>query len=76
MYDASKMPVEKAAWKLNFSNEHKKQCKFYLVTLNPPLVHGQFLHKVAQSEDLNVSMLDWFNTVVKSTKSNEEQASI
>ena len=39
--------------------------------LNPPYVFGPFLHEVDKPRNLNESVRDWYDTVVKSTKDND-----
>ena len=74
MYRASKTLAERAAWK--FMEDHKGEANFDLVVLNPPFVYGPVQHEVDKPEDLNTSMLDWFNTVIKGTKSKDQLLSI
>lgn len=74
MYRASKTLAERAAWR--FMEDNKDKLKFDLVVLNPPFVWGPFLHEVDKPENLNTSMLDWYNTVVKGTRPEEQLTSI
>ncbi|EKM56842.1 uncharacterized protein PHACADRAFT_254183 [Phanerochaete carnosa HHB-10118-sp] len=74
MYRASKTLAERAAWQ--FAEDNKGKIKFDVVVLNPPFVWGPTLHEVARAEDLNTSMLDWYNTVVKGTRTEEQLVSI
>jgi nucleoside-diphosphate-sugar epimerase len=74
MYRASKTLAERAAWK--FMEINKSKANFDLVVLNPPFVYGPVLHEVDKPDDLNTSMLDWFNTVIKGTRSEEQLVSI
>lgn len=66
MYRASKTLAERAAW--DFVEKHKGSLPFDLVVVNPPFVYGPVLHEVDKPENLNTTMLDWYNTVVKATK--------
>lgn len=65
-YRASKTLAERAAW--DFVEKYKSSLKFDLVVINPPFVYGPILHEVDKPENLNTSMLDWYNTVIKATK--------
>ncbi|CCM04249.1 uncharacterized protein FIBRA_06416 [Fibroporia radiculosa] len=63
-YRASKTLAEKAAWE--FVEKNKSKIGWDLVVLNPPYVFGPPIHDVAQSpEDLNASMRQWFQSVLK-----------
>lgn len=74
MYRASKTLAERAAWR--FAEDNKDKIKFDIVVLNPPFVWGPTVHEVAKAEDLNTSMVDWYNTVVKGTRTEEQLVSI
>ena len=74
MYRASKTLAERAAWQ--FIENHKGEVKFDLVVLNPPFVYGPVQQEVDKPENLNTSMLDWYNTVIKGTRTNEELVNI
>ncbi|TFY75277.1 hypothetical protein EWM64_g8735 [Hericium alpestre] len=73
-YRASKTLAEKAAWE--FVEKHKGSLSWDLTTINPPSVWGPPIHEVPRVENLNASMLEFFNTVVKGTRSDAELASI
>ena len=68
-YRASKTLAERAAWE--FWGKCKGEAQWDLVVLNPPYVFGPFLHEVDKPENLNESVRDWHDTVVKSTKNND-----
>jgi nucleoside-diphosphate-sugar epimerase len=68
-YHASKTLAERSAW--TFFEENKDQAKFDIVAINPPYVFGPVLHDVKRGEDLNTSMLNWWNTVIKFDKDPE-----
>lgn len=74
MYRASKTLAERAAWK--FVEINKGKLNFDVVVLNPPFVFGPVMHEVNTPDALNTSMLDWYNTVVKGTRTPEQLASI
>ena len=74
MYRASKTLAERAAWK--FVEVHKDKIKFDLVVLNPPFVWGPTLHEVRRPAELNFSVLDWYNTIVKGTMTPEQLVTI
>ncbi|KAI0348405.1 NAD-P-binding protein [Trametopsis cervina] len=57
-YFASKILAEKALW--DFAAEHKGKVNFDVVSLNPALVIGPFLHDVATPQNLNFSIGAWF----------------
>ncbi|GJE97179.1 NAD(P)-binding protein [Phanerochaete sordida] len=61
-YQASKTLAERAAW------------DFDVVALNPPFIYGPWLHEVKTAEQLNTSMLAFYNTVIKGTKTPEQLA--
>ena len=67
---ASKTLAEKAAW--DFVSTHKNELKFDLVVLNPAIVLGPILHEVTDPMKLNMSMLEYFISVVAGARSNEE----
>ncbi|KAI0342089.1 NAD-P-binding protein [Trametopsis cervina] len=69
-YRASKTLAEKAAWA--FVQNNKAKITFDLVVVNPPMVMGPVLHEVTDPEKLNTSMLDWYKTVIKGARTNEE----
>ncbi|KAI0766552.1 NAD-P-binding protein [Irpex lacteus] len=69
-YLASKTLSERAAW--NFFATHKDEVKFDLVVLNPAIVLGPILHEVVDPMKLNMSMLEYFISVVAGARSNEE----
>ncbi|TFY66463.1 hypothetical protein EVG20_g4630 [Dentipellis fragilis] len=62
-----------AAWE--FVETHKGEIGWDLAVLNPPFVFGPPIHEVTSLDSLNTSMLDFFNAVVKGTKTNDELAS-
>ena len=66
IYRASKTLAERAAWK--FVEVNKDKIKFDLVVFNPPYVWGPTLHGVRLPEELNLSMLAWYNTIVKGSE--------
>ncbi|THG94295.1 hypothetical protein EW026_g7151 [Hermanssonia centrifuga] len=70
MYRASKSLAEQAAWK--FVREHKPQ--WDLVTACPPYVFGPLFP--GSSATLGSSMEDWYNTVVKGTKTADTLANV
>lgn len=70
MYRASKTLAERAAWA--FVEENKGKIGFDLVVINPPMVMGPVLHEVDNPDNLNTSMLDWYRSVIKGARSNEE----
>ncbi|GJE86730.1 aldehyde reductase [Phanerochaete sordida] len=74
IYRASKTLAERAAWQ--FVEENKEKVQFDVVALNPPYVWGPFLHEVDKPENLNTSVLDWYNTIVKNTRTPEQLVSI
>lgn len=69
-YRASKTLAEKAAWA--FVEQNKEKISFDLVVINPPMVMGPVSHEVSKPDNLNTSMLDWYRSVVKGARSNEE----
>ncbi|EKM52532.1 uncharacterized protein PHACADRAFT_149258 [Phanerochaete carnosa HHB-10118-sp] len=69
-YHASKSLAERAAWK--FVEENRGAVNFDLVTMNPPYVYGPFLQEVKRPEDLNTSILEFYGSVVKGTKTKEQ----
>lgn len=69
-YRASKTLAERAAWKFMENNEDKVH--FDLVVINPPMVMGPVLHEVDKPDNLNTSMLDFYRSVIKGARSNEE----
>lgn len=71
-YFASKTLAERAAW--DFAAKHKGEASFDIVALDPPYVHGPFLHEVETPEKLNTSLLSVYNTIVKGGQSDEELA--
>ncbi|GJE86708.1 aldehyde reductase [Phanerochaete sordida] len=74
MYRASKTLAERAAWR--FAEENKDKLRFDVAVLNPPFVWGPFIHEVDKPENLNQSMLDWYDTVVKGTRPEEQLTSV
>lgn len=74
IYRASKTLAERAAWQ--FAENNKGKANFDIAVLNPPFVFGPVLHDVTSPDALNTSMLDWYNTVVKGTRSNEQLATV
>ncbi|PSS37211.1 hypothetical protein PHLCEN_2v944 [Hermanssonia centrifuga] len=75
-YRASKTLAERAAW--SFVEERERDIGWDLVVLNPPWVFGPVLQHVAANDpqNLNTSMLEWFNNVVKRKRDDEFLASI
>lgn len=73
-YRASKTLAERAAWA--FMEKNKDKVGFDLVVINPPMVMGPVLHEVDNPDNLNTSMLDWYRTVVKGIRSNEDLFSV
>ncbi|GJE99866.1 NAD(P)-binding protein [Phanerochaete sordida] len=71
-YHASKALAERAAWE--FAAEHKGTAQFDVVALNPPYVFGPWLHDVAKPEQLNASMLAFWDAVIKGNKTMEQFA--
>jgi len=69
-YIASKTWAERLAWE--WTEQHSGEMKFDIVTLTPPYVFGPFIHDVESPEKLNQSLREWYDTIIKSTKSNEE----
>lgn len=65
-YHASKALAERAAWE--FAEEHKGTANFDIVALNPPYVYGPWLHDVAKAEQLNASMLVFWDVIIKGHK--------
>lgn len=70
MYRASKTLAERAAWK--FVENNKGKLNWDLAVVNPPFVYGPVLHEVSSPESLNTSMLEWYDVVVKKSKTNEQ----
>ncbi|KIP01586.1 hypothetical protein PHLGIDRAFT_131196 [Phlebiopsis gigantea 11061_1 CR5-6] len=73
-YRASKTLAERAAWK--FFEINKEKLHFDLAVLNPPFVFGPVLHEVGSPDALNTSMQDWYDTVVRGVRSNEQLATV
>ena len=73
-YRAGKTLAEKAAWR--FIEERKGEIGFDLVVLHPPYIFGPILHSVDKAEDLNWSTNEWFDAVIKGTKTKEELVNI
>lgn len=71
-YHASKALAERAAWA--FAAEHAGKARFDVVALNPPYVYGPWLHQVEAPEQLNTSMLAFWDAVIKGNKTMEELA--
>lgn len=69
-YRASKTLAERAAWK--FMETNKGKVGFDLVVINPPMVFGPLLHEVGSPDKLNTSMADWYRTVIKGMRTDEE----
>jgi len=69
-YKASKTLAEKAAWKTYEDN--KSTIGWDLTVLNPAFVYGPILQEVNSPAELNTSMFDWYQLVVKGSKTNEE----
>lgn len=74
IYRASKTLAERAAWR--FAENNKGKLNFDVAVLNPPYVFGPTLHEVSSPEALNTSMLDWYNTVIKGTRTDEQLATV
>ncbi|EKM51496.1 uncharacterized protein PHACADRAFT_199005 [Phanerochaete carnosa HHB-10118-sp] len=71
-YHASKALAERSAWE--FAQKHKGEAKFDVVAINPPYVYGPWLHDVKRVEDLNTSMIAFYDAVIKGNKTPEEFA--
>ena len=69
-YLASKTLSERAAW--DFIEKHRDEVKFDLVVLNPAIVLGPILHEVTDPMKLNMSMLEYYISVVAGARSDEE----
>ncbi|KZT23515.1 D-lactaldehyde dehydrogenase [Neolentinus lepideus HHB14362 ss-1] len=73
-YRASKILAEKAAWE--FVNENKASIGWDLVVLNPPYVYGPVIHHVPSPEQINASMAEFYNTILKGVKDTSQLASL
>lgn len=62
-YRASKTLAERAAWA--FYEENKSKVKFDLAVINPPYIYGPILHEASSPAQLNSSMSDWWDAVIK-----------
>ncbi|PPQ70464.1 hypothetical protein CVT26_013911 [Gymnopilus dilepis] len=62
-YRASKVLSERAAW--DFYAEHKAQIGWDLVVINPPVVIGPSLNHLKSPDDLNISLLVWYQNIAK-----------
>jgi len=71
-YRASKTLAEKAAW--SFTKEHASEIKWDLVTLCPPFVFGPILHEIHSPDELNTSVKDFYNSIIKHSKTPEQLA--
>ncbi len=65
IYRASKTLADCAAWKFYEEEKAKGNLEWDLVTLNPPLVYGPFIHEVPSAEYLTGSARMWYDSVVK-----------
>ena len=72
-YFASKTLAERAAW--DFAEKHKGEISFDIVALDPPYVHGPFLHDVPSADKLNTSLSSVYETAIKGGKTDAELAS-
>lgn len=70
MYSASKTLAERSAWQ--FVENNKEKLNWDLAVVNPPFVYGPVLHEVSAPESLNTSMHDWYDVVVKKSKTDEQ----
>ena len=70
IYRASKTLAERAVW--DFAEKNKGVSNFDITVLNPSYVFGPVLHKVASPSALNLSMLAWYNVVLKGTLTDEQ----
>ncbi|KAA1471305.1 NAD-P-binding protein [Dentipellis sp. KUC8613] len=67
-YIASKTLAEKAAW--DFVEKNKSEINFDLVTLVPPYIFGPPIHEVHSVSELNQSLSDFHDTLVKGVPYN------
>ncbi|TFY71457.1 hypothetical protein EVG20_g1539 [Dentipellis fragilis] len=67
-YIASKTLAEKAAW--DFVEKNKSDVNFDLTTLVPPLIFGPLIHEVHSASELNQSLTDFHDTLVKGIPNN------
>lgn len=74
MYRASKTLAERSVWQ--FVQSHKGRVNFDVVVLNPSYVYGPVHNEIDKPESLNTTMFDWFNTVIKGARTNEELVNI
>jgi len=73
-YRASKTLAEKSAWE--FVDENKASIGWDLVVLNPPYVFGPVIHHVPSPEQINTSMAEFYNTLLKGVKEESQLASL
>ncbi|EPQ50349.1 NAD P-binding protein [Gloeophyllum trabeum ATCC 11539] len=73
-YRASKTLAEKAAWE--FVEKNKGSIGWDLVVLNPPYVFGPIIHDVPGPDQINTSMAEFYNTLLKGAKDEKTLATL